>query len=423
MGLFDKFKKKKEPEITQEPPKTNVVFKKELNNTTRHEAEEKAEKLKKELNSIDLGVKMGGASIGNERIEKENPLADKTEVKFKTIEKGLDIGEIINDAMDDSIIKEYGTDEEKAEMKKRHEIKKVKHEKHEVLEDKFDKASELMLKSNFEDAIPLYKEIINNSEIYDTLVSLSYHDLSYCYECLEDYDNAITVLEEQIKVKKQFGEDYADLESKIETIKNSEKSHLISKFRNNGVQLYYDGKYEEALPLLKKCVELNDSDSKSYNFLADIYIRKKEFESAQKVLEKGVENITHEYLLHNEQNTGLSDKLENINSYLETGQFKRDCLPVDDISVAPRIKEVKAVLKENEDRGIELLEDILDDGTFNNTVYYTLYKTYLKNGKYNSAISISNEAIDNLGTYSQDRKNKWIKYKDKAIAKKEKEDK
>ena len=159
----------------------------------------------------------------------------------------------------------------------------------------------------------------------------------------------------------------------------------------------------------------------TYLLLADIYHRKQDFESEIKVLKKGVENITFEYAIHNESKSGVGDKLENVTYYMENGSFKWDCLPIDDNSIAPKIRQAKSVLKESEQRGVELLEDILDEGTFNNTVYYTLYKIYLKNGKYNAAISIADEAIDKLGLYSKDRLEKWTKYKDKAIVKKEKE--
>lgn len=138
------------------------------------------------------------------------------------------------------------------------------------------------------------------------------------------------------------------------------------------------------------------------------------------VLEEGVKNIKFASLT-NENKTGVGDRLENIKYYLKNGKFKWDCLPTDNNTIYPKIKKAKSILKENEERGVELLEDILEEGTFNNTVYYTLYKTYLKNGRYDVAISISDEAIDNLGFFSQDRLEKWTKYKDKAIDKKEKE--
>lgn len=76
MGLFDKFKKKKETKkelkLTDKLQKTNVVFKKELHNSTCEEAEEKSEKLKEENNSMDFGVKIGGVSISNGNRKRES---------------------------------------------------------------------------------------------------------------------------------------------------------------------------------------------------------------------------------------------------------------------------------------------------------------------------------------------------------------
>ena len=285
MGLFDKFKRKKEPkkepELTEEVPKKDIKFKKELNNLSREEAEEKAEKLKEQINSKDLGVKIGGTTIGNEKIEKENPLADKPEVKFKSMEKGLDIGGMINEAIDDSIIKEYGTDEEKAEMKKRHDEKKIKQKEKDYFYDKFDEASELFIKHDYENAIPIYREIINNSTTYDVNVSLAYNDLAQSYEFLGEYDEAISILNEHIEVKKQFGEDYSKLEENILSIKKHEIQNKCRKTAEMGKSNYYNSNFDVAEELFESCIQANCHDSQVYNLLYLIYIRNKDFLSAK----------------------------------------------------------------------------------------------------------------------------------------------
>lgn len=237
----------------------------------------------------------------------------------------------------------------------------------------------------------------------------------------QDYDNAIAILEEHIQVAEELDEDTDNLKSFLLDAKESKLNMKTKELRQKATSLYYMGHYEDAIPLFNVCIKVNDDEKTTYLLLADIYHRNKDFESEVKVLEKGVENITFEYAIHNDSNSGVGDKLENVKYYLEHGKFKWDCLPLDDNSIAPKIKKAKAVLKENEQRGIELLEDILEEGTFNNTVYYTLYRNYLKNNKFNAAISIADEAINNLGLYSSDKLEKWTKYKDKAIAKKEKE--
>ena len=81
----------------------------------------------------------------------------------------------------------------------------------------------------------------------------------------------------------------------------------------------------------------------------------------------------------------------------------------------------KKILKEeNKEKGINQLETIIKNGTFTNTAYYTLYQTYMKDKKYADAIRISDLAIESLGLFDKDRLEKWTKYKNKAIDKKEK---
>ena len=97
-------------------------------------------------------------------------------------------------------------------------------------------------------------------------------------------------------------------------------------------------------------------------------------------------------------------------------------LPFDSLEMKSDIKYAKQVLKEEDkDKGVNLLEIVIQEGSYSNTAYYTLYQTYMKDKKYDDAIRISNLAIENLGLFDQNRLEKWTKYKDKAIAKKEKE--
>lgn len=86
-----------------------------------------------------------------------------------------------------------------------------------------------------------------------------------------------------------------------------------------------------------------------------------------------------------------------------------------------KIRNAKQILKEEDkEKGIELLENIIKEGTYSNTAYYTLYQTYMKDKKYDDAIRISDLAIESLGLFDKDRLEKWTKYKNKAVDKKEK---
>lgn len=389
---------------------------------TREEFEEKVEQIKEHNNSLDFAVvSINGESIGNSKIEKDNPQLGKHDVKFKSIDYGLNIGKNLNEKLDDMVIENYGTPDEKAEMERRHSQKKIKMQKKDNLYEKFHEASDLYFSHDYENAIKLFKEIINNGEIYDESVSLAYTHLVWCYEEIGDYDSAISVVIEHDKVKKEFGLETDDLEKEIDKIKKSEISSKGKEISKKAISEFYKGNFNESEMLFTECVNLGYNDAQTYNLLASIYIRNKDFESAKKVLEKGVENVSWENSIHNEYGTGLGDRLSNINEYLETGILKGEPLPYDSDPVKSEIKNAKYILKEeNKEKGIELLETIIKNGTYSNTTYYTLYQTYMKDEKYDDAIRICDLAIENLGLFDQDRFEKWTKYKDKTISKKEK---
>lgn len=349
---------------------------KETNNLTREEFEQEAEKIKQKLNSKDLvTISINDKTIGNHKIEKDNPNLGKQDVKFKTIDYGLDIGKDLNEKLDDIVIENYGTPDEKVDMAKRHEQKSIKSQKKNNLYEKFHEASELYFDHDYDNAILKFKEIINNGEIYDESVSLAYTHLVWCYEAIHDYDSAISIIKEHIEVKKEFGLDYSDLENEIGKIKKSEVSTNCKELSEKAVSKFYSGDFDEAKSLFTECADLGYDDGQTYNLLANIHIRNRDFESAKETLEKGVENVSWEYSIHNEYGTGLADRLNNINEYLETGILKGEPLPYDSEQIKSEIKNAKLVLKdENKDKGIKLLENIIQNGTYSNTAYYTLYQ-------------------------------------------------
>ena len=72
---------------------------------------------------------------------------------------------------------------------------------------------------------------------------------------------------------------------------------------------------------------------------------------------------------------------------------------------------------DDKEKAIETLEELMENGTFNNTVYYTLYQNYNKEKQFDDSIRVCEKAIDVLGFYDKDRKEKWAKYLNKAIEK------
>ena len=130
-----------------------------------------------------------------------------------------------------------------------------------------------------------------------------------------------------------------------------------------------------------------------------------------------------ESALSNEHNDGLVDILDNINHKIETGKFKWDCLPMEKTDVVSEISDAKAILKEDKEKGVKLLEEIMANGTFSNTVYYTLYQTYKKDKRYDDCIRVCENAIEDLGYFDNDRFNKWTEYLNKINVQKEKAEK
>lgn len=395
----------------------------EINKPNREEFEKQVEKMKKDNDATDFTVvSIDGEGIGNHKIEKENPNLGKRNVKFKSIDYGWDIGKDLNEKLDDLIIENYGTPDEKAELNQKNKLKSIKRQQKDNLYEKFHEASDLYFNQEYQNAIGLFKEIVDNGEIYDETVSLAYSSLKDCYEAIGDYNSAISIVTEHYKVKKEFGLDGGDLKKEIDDIKKSEISSKCKEIKKNAVSNYYNGEFDEAKTLFMKCANLGYDDGQTYNLLASIHIRNKDFESAKEALEKGVENVSWENSIHNEYGTGLEDRLSNINDYLETGILKGESLPHDSEPVKSEIKIAKQILKEEDkEKGVELLENIIKNGTYSNTAYYTLYQTYIKDKKYDDAIRISELAIENLGLFDKDRLEKWTKYKDKSISKKEKE--
>ena len=104
---------------------------------TRKEYEQQIEKIRENISTSDFGVvSIGGKTIGNHKIEKDNPNLGNGNVKFKSMESGIDIGHKLNQKLDDMVIENYGTDEEKAEMKARKYKEKVKIQKQKPIHDK-----------------------------------------------------------------------------------------------------------------------------------------------------------------------------------------------------------------------------------------------------------------------------------------------
>ena len=411
MGLFDRFKKNKKATQNHEKIAQKDNLKKysleKSNEPTREEVERKADELKKQINEKTLvKISVNGKDIDSRINEK--------------------MREKLNQQIDDTVIEKFGTNEEIAELNKRREKEKLEKEEYDRLNKKLQKANKLSFGYS-DKAIPLYKEVIEESKDFPNLVSLSYRNLIETYWSLNQFEKAIDTANESIEYKKQHNEDYSYEKEKIEFIKENQFTKKLNSSRSEGRRFFYEGKFSKAFPYFKECIELGDEDYYTYLLMSKLYLRNRDLKSAKETLDLGIERYSKnpyfdESFLHNDHDDGLKDLLENIEHKIETGKFKIDCLPSDESTIFPKIREAKTILKEEDkEKGIELLEEIMSTDPFTNTVYYTLYQTYKKDKKYDDAIRVCDKAIENLGYFSEDRFSKWSEYKNKLIKIKEKE--
>lgn len=421
MGLFDRFKKKKEetkdiksenePQIiVKEDINNNIIFRKNTGsnevNATREEAEESVKKIKE---------------------EHSYKLKSKVNIMGQDVE--IDLSKEFNERLDDAIVENYGTDEEIANLEiKRLKKEKVK-EKTSKIDKLYDKARNHHNKRDYNGAVKVLEEIVNTFEIYDVTVELSFYELIDDYAYLKEYEKAIKTANKQIDILKGLEKDYSKVEKKIDRVNRLKHDREVAKLQKESESLFYATKFDESLPYFKKAIELGSTRYQTYKGISQIYIRNKDLNSAIEVLNIGIKRIKEEKsnimesALSNEHNGGLVDILDNINYKIETGKFKWDCLPMEKTDVVSEISDAKAILKEDKEKGVKLLEEIMANGTFSNTVYYTLYQTYKKDKRYDDCIRVCENAIEDLGYFDNDRFNKWTEYLNKINVQKEKAEK
>lgn len=421
MGLFDRFKKKKEetkdiksengPQIiVKEDINNNIIFRKNTGsnevNATREEAEESVKKIKE---------------------EHSYKLKSKVNIMGQDVE--IDLSKEFNERLDDAIVENYGTDEEIANLEiKRLKKEKVK-EKTSKIDKLYDKARNHHNKRDYNGAVKVLEEIVNTFEIYDVTVELSFYELIDDYAYLKEYEKAIKTANKQIDILKGLEKDYSKVEKKIDRVNRLKHDREVAKLQKESESLFYATKFDESLPYFKKAIELGSTRYQTYKGISQIYIRNKDLNSAIEVLNIGIKRIKEEKsnimesALSNEHNDGLVDILDNINHKIETGKFKWDCLPMEKTDVVSEISDAKAILKEDKEKGVKLLEEIMANGTFSNTVYYTLYQTYKKDKRYDDCIRVCENAIEDLGYFDNDRFNKWTEYLNKINVQKEKAEK
>ena len=219
--------------------------------------------------------------------------------------------------------------------------------------------------------------------------------------------------------------DELDREQKLELQQHEKKRKLLNKWVDNnlkGQDLEAEGKIDEAIECYEENVKLNTDTPFTYDRLAYLYHSKYEFEKERETLKLFIKRCNDNPSVNKSYKIDNIKRLENVEQFLETGKWKYDCLPADTKLQFYEVKEAKTLLNsEDREKGIEMLENLMNKDSFNNTVYYTLYQTYKKDKNYDDAIRVCEKAIEVLGFFSNDRLSKWTEYKNKIVAKRDKE--
>jgi len=289
--------------------------------------------------------------------------------------------------------------------------------------DNENMASKLKYRSDEEElqAIALYEENISYG-----ICCNSFYDLSSLYNQRKEFDKGIEVAQKGLKLFEESGKPTRQLQQEIKYIKDNKNKNAFTKNHQLAIKYEEEGKIDEAIELHLANTKIDLDYIYPHDFLGRLYHYKKDFEKERDIYKMAIareEEIEAESEYYNPSKKFRYEKdLENVESYLETGRWKYDCLPADPKPTYYQIKEAKTLLKsEDKEKGIVMLENLMDEGSYNNTVYYSLYQTYKKDKKYDECIRVCDKAIENLGLFSQDRLSKWTEYKDKIVAKRDKE--
>jgi tetratricopeptide (TPR) repeat protein len=231
------------------------------------------------------------------------------------------------------------------------------------------------------------------------------------YEIIDDVfvDLFGTVFEKnELKEKRIKEQKELEAQKRIDEMqmqKVREEMDFESKMHNKrkiAWELQQEGCFDKAQEIYEEITSFNTYASTiALGNLAEIYHRNRDFEKERNTLKLYIsksENVP----------PTIRSNLENVEYFLENGEWKEDCLPSDPKKFYDKTRNAKKFIKEgNKQLGIKMLEKLIRDGSYNNTVYYTLYQIYKKEKRFDDCVRISNKAIEMLGFFSKDRKERW----------------
>ena len=188
-----------------------------------------------------------------------------------------------------------------------------------------------------------------------------------------------------------------------------------------GKKLHDEGKYEECIEYYETALEMGYFEPEFCDFLGEYYHSKWDFEKERDVYKLIVKNIRKspekDFL------RPFKDRLDNVESLLNNGEWLYDCLPMEDFhhtDVAEKLDKALKLLKtDKRDKGIDLLEELIEKGTFKNRVYYELHLAYYQDGKYDDSLRICDKGIEDIGFFSSHYLSGWITLRNRVIKKME----
>ncbi len=163
-------------------------------------------------------------------------------------------------------------------------------------EKKFVKAKNLHLSGKYKDAQKIYLDLIEknkNNYLLHNLVGTTYLQLN-------DYDRAISHLENSIKLKPDFADNYNNIGIALSEKKKFEKAiscyekaieikqNYFDAYLNMGIAFKNLKKFNNAIKSLEICIQINPNNARAYLNLGNIFVILKKYEEAKNFFDKAI---------------------------------------------------------------------------------------------------------------------------------------
>ena len=163
-------------------------------------------------------------------------------------------------------------------------------------EKKFVKAKNLHLSGKYKDAQEIYLDLIKKNKKNYLLHNL----VGTTYLQLNDYDKAIGHLENSIKLKPDFADNYNNIGIALSEKKKFKeaincyekaialKQNYFDAYLNKGIALKNLKKFSSAVKFLETCIQINPNNAKAYLNLGNIFVILKKYEEAKNLFDRAI---------------------------------------------------------------------------------------------------------------------------------------